>query len=86
MEGNKTMTNTEKTKAEKILDEAIRKHKNAIDNWKEYERYKKENDLVSAETYLRKFQDGISYAEGIYNALVVIGFTHPKMKEFSDML
>lgn len=80
------MTNTEKTKAEKILDEAIRKHKNAIDNWKEYERYKKENDLVSAETYLRKFQDGISYAEGIYNALVVIGFTHPKMKEFSDML
>lgn len=80
------MTNTEKTKAEKILDEAIRKHKNAIDNWKEYERYKKENDLVSAETYLRKFQDGISYAEGIYNALVVIGFTHLKMKEFSDML
>lgn len=80
------MTNTEKTKAEKILDEAIRKHKNAIDDWKEYERCKKENDLVSAEIYLRKFQDGISYAEGIYNALVTIGFAHPKMKEFSDML
>ena len=80
------MTNTEKTKAEKILDEAIRKHKNAINDWKEYEHYKKENDLASAETYLRKFQDGISYAEGIYNALVVIGFTHPKMKEFSDMM
>ena len=80
------MTNTEKAKAEKILDEAIRKHKNAIDDWKEYERCKKENDLVSAETYLRKFQDGISYAEGIYNALVTIGFIHPKMKEFSDML
>ena len=80
------MTNTEKIKAEKILDEAIRKHKNAIDDWKEYEHCKKENDLVSAETYLRKFQDGISYAEGIYNALVNIGFTHPKMKEFSDML
>lgn len=43
---------------------------------------KMKNKLV----YLRKFQDGISYAEGIYNALVVIGFTHPKMKEFSDML
>ena len=67
------MTNTEKAKAEKILNEAIRKYQNA-------------NDLISAETYLRKFQDGISYAEGIYNALVVIGFTHPKMKEFSDML
>lgn len=80
------MTNTEKAKAEKILDEAIRKHKNAIDDWKEYERCKKENDLVSAETYLRKFQDGISYAEGIYNALVTIGFAHPKMKEFSDIL
>ena len=80
------MTNTEKTKAEKILDEAVRKHKNAIDDWKAYERCKKENDFVSAETYLRKFQDGISYAEGIYNALVTIGFTHSKMKEFSDML
>lgn len=80
------MTNTEKAKAEKILDEAIRKHKNAIDDWKEYERCKKENDLVSAEIYLRKFQDGISYAEGVYNALVTIGFAHPKMKEFSDML
>lgn len=80
------MTNTEKAKAEKILDEAIRKHKNTNDDWKAYERYKKENDLVSAETYLRKFQDGISYAEGIYKALVVIGFTHPKMKELSDML
>lgn len=80
------MTKLEKAKAEKILNEAIRKYQNANDDWKEYERYKKENDLVSAETYLRKFQDGISYAEGIYNALVVIGFTHSKMKEFSDML
>ena len=80
------MTNTEKAKAEKILDKAIRKYQNANSDWKEYERCKKENDLVSAETYLRKFQDGISYAEGIYNALVTIGFTHPKMKEFSDML
>lgn len=80
------MTNTEKSKAEKILDEAIRKHKNAINDWKEYERYKKENHLLLAETYLRKFQDGISYAEGIYNALVTIGFTHPKMKEFSNIL
>ena len=80
------MTNTEKIKAEKILDEAIRKHKNAINDWTEYERCKKENNLVSAEIYLRKFQDGISYAEGIYHALVTISFTHPKMKEFSDML
>ena len=79
------MTITEKAKAEKILDEAIRKHKNAINDWKAYEHYKKENDLVSAEIYLCKFQDGISYAEGIYYALVTIGFTHPKMKEFSDM-
>ena len=80
------MTNTEKAKAEKILDKAIRKYQNANSDLKEYERCKKENDLVSAETYLRKFQDGISYAEGIYNALVAIGFTHPRMKEFPDML
>lgn len=31
------MTNTEKTKAEKILDEAIRKHRNTIDDWKAYD-------------------------------------------------
>ena len=80
------MTNKEKVKAEKILDEAIRKYQNANDDWKECERYKKENDLTSAEIYLRKFQDAISYAEGVYNALVAIGFNHSKMKEFSDMM
>jgi hypothetical protein len=83
------MTKLEKDKAEKLIDEvikAIRNYQDTNDDWKAYERYKKENDLVSAETYFRKFQDGISYAEGIYNALVTIGFTHPKMKEFSDML
>ncbi len=80
------MTNKEKAKAEKILDEAIKKYQNANDDWKAYEHYKKENDLVSAETSLQKFQDRISYAEGIYYALATIGFTHPKMKEFSDML
>lgn len=52
------MTNTEKVKAEKILDEAIRKYQNTNSDWKEYERYKKENDLVSAEICLRKFQKG----------------------------
>lgn len=83
------MTKLEKDKAEKLIDEvikAIRNYQDTNDDWKAYERYKKENDFVSAETYLRKFQDGISYAEGIYKALVVIGFTHPKMKELSDML
>ena len=83
------MTNIEKAKAEKLIDEVIkiiRKYQDTNDDWKAYERCKEENDLVSAETYLRKFQDGISYAEGIYKALVVIGFTHPKMKELSDML
>lgn len=83
------MTKLEKDKAEKLIDEVIkviRKYQDTNDDWKAYERYKKENDLVSAETYFRKFQDGISYAEGIYNALVTIGFTHPKMKELSDML
>lgn len=83
------MTNIEKAKAEKLIDEVIkviRKYQDTNDDWKAYEHCKEENDLVSAETYLRKFQDGISYAEGIYKALVVIGFTHPKMKELSDML
>lgn len=83
------MTNIEKAKAEKLIDEVIkviRKYQDTNDDWKAYERCKEENDLVSAETYLRKFQDGISYAEGIYKALVVIGFNHPKMKEFSDMM
>lgn len=80
------MTNKEKVKAEKILDEAIRKYQNANNDWKEYEHYKKENDLVSAEIYLRKFSSAVNYAGGIYAALVAIGFNHPKMKEFSDML
>lgn len=52
------MTNTEKAKAEKILDKAIRKYQNANNDWKEYERYMKENDFASAEICLRKFQKG----------------------------
>ena len=36
--------------------------------------------------YLRKFSSAVNYAGGIYAALVAIGFNHPKMKEFSDML
>lgn len=80
------MTNTEKSKAEKTLDEAIRKYKNASDDFEKYKCYMKKGDYASAETYLRKFQDAISYSEGIYYALAVIGFHHPKMKEFSDML
>lgn len=80
------MTNTEKAKAKKILDKAIRKYQNANNDWKEYERYMEENDFASAEMHLRKFSRAVNYTEGIYDALIAIGFKHPKMKEFSDIL
>lgn len=80
------MTKLEKNKAEKLIDKALRNYKNSQDDWELYEKFKNENNSVEAEIHLRKFQNSISYAEGIYQALAVLGFDHPKMKEFSKLL
>ena len=78
------MTNTEKAKAEKILDKAIRKYQNANNDWKEYERYMKENDFASAEICLRNVFSYEIYSSSTFtnsniefSVSIVIYFTIP---------
>lgn len=80
------MTKLEKSKAEKLIDDALRKYKESQDDWKSYETSKKENNITEAKLHLMKFQSNRSYAQGIYQALVVLGFKHPKMEEFTKIL
>lgn len=80
------MTKLEYTKCEKLMNEAIRNAENANESWKKYERYKKENNMVEAEIGMREFDYHRGYAEGINQALAVIGFKHKRMTELLELL
>lgn len=80
------MTRVEKEKSEILIDEAFINYECSQAEWEIYEAFKKEGNSIEAEFHLRRFQDKRSFAEGIYQALAVMGFDHPKMKEFSKLL
>lgn len=80
------MTRAEKEKVEILIDEAFINYKCSEAEWEMHESFKKEGNFIDAEFHLRRFQDKRSFAEGIYQALAVMGFNHPKMKEFSKLL
>lgn len=80
------MTAHEKKECEKLVSEAMSNIDTSNAEWKKYERYKKENNVVDAEVAMRNADVHRGYAEGIYQALVCIGFKSDDMKEISDML
>lgn len=80
------MTKIEYTKCERLMKEAIRNVIIAKEMWKKYEKYKKDNNMVGAETAMRGFDYHIGYAEGINQALVCIGFKHERMEELSELI
>lgn len=80
------MTRVEKEKSEILIDEAFINYKCSQTEWEIYESFKKEGNSIEAEIHLRRFQDKRSFAERIYQALAALGFKHPKMKEFSELL
>ena len=80
------MTRVEKEKSEILIDEAFINYKCSQTEWEIYEAFNKEGNSIEAEFHLRRFQDKRSFAEGIYQALAVLGFKCPKMKEFSKLL
>lgn len=80
------MTEKECEKLEKTMKEGICKAKASIQNFKDMEVYKKENNLIKAELAQRKGDQNLGYAEGIYQVLVCVGFKHEKMKEFGELL
>ena len=80
------MTKAEYGKCEKLLTEAIENARCAKFLWKEYEKYSNENNNVEAEVNMRNSDQHYGYAEGIHQALAVLGFKHEKMKELSELL
>lgn len=80
------MTRVEKEKSEILIDEAFINYECSQTEWEIYESFKKEGNSIEAEIHLRRFQDKRSFAEGIYQVLAALGFKHPKMKEFSELL
>lgn len=73
------MTKQEKDKCEKLLDEASLILDRSDVEWKYYENKKRDGYYVDAEISLRNFENHRGYAEGIYQALAVLGYKSEKM-------
>ena len=80
------MTKLEYGKCEKLMEEAIRKANNSNEDYKAFERLRKEGKEVDAKCKLRLADQEIGYAEGINQALATLGFKHDRMKELSKLL
>lgn len=77
------MTKAECVRCEKLVEEAIRKAKDAqkdfADAWKE-------DDQTQRKILSERGQNHLGYAEGINQTLVCIGFKHERMKELGNLL
>jgi len=79
------MTKVEYEKCEKLMEEAIIKIEQANEEFKAYSQLLFEN-ILKAETEQRKADQHYGYAEGIYQALSVIGFKHEDMKKLANLI
>lgn len=80
------MTKAEYGKCEKLMEKAVKNAKRAKFLWEEYEKYSKDNNSVEAEVNMRNSDQHYGYAEGIRDALAVLGFKNEQMKELSELL
>ena len=80
------MTKIEYGKCEKLMEEAIRKAKQAYDNFIEADKYSRNGNNVEQKVSQRKADRHYGEAIGINQALAVLGFKHDRMKELSELL
>lgn len=80
------MTKRELKKCEGRMYDAIRKANNSKEGYTAYERLLKEDKNIDAECKLCLANQEIGYAEGINQALAVLGFKHDDMKTLGDLL
>lgn len=80
------MTKIEKRRCEQLAQEAINKCLKSKEEYKNWESCKKNNDSMGAHLALRKADQDYGYAEGIYQALVVVGYDSESMEELSDLI
>lgn len=79
------MTKIEYGKCVKLMEKAISKAKQADEEYKAYNQLLND-DTIHAKTEQRKADQHYGEAIGIKQALAILGFTHDKMKELSDLL
>lgn len=77
------MTKLEKAKCEILMEEAIKKAKAANED---FSNYNAEKDETNKRILLERGQNHLGYAEGIHQALAVLGFKHTRMKMLEDLL
>lgn len=80
------MTKQEKDKCEKLLNEAAMNLDRADAEWKRYEGNRRDGCYINAEISLREFENHHGYAEGIYQALAVLGYKSEKMAEIGKRI
>ena len=80
------MTKQEKDKCEKLLNEAALNLDRADANWEDFEDAKRGGHSDDAEISLRQFENYRRYAEGIYQALAVLGYKGEKMMKIGNKL
>lgn len=82
------MTKTEYLKCEKLMEEAIRNARQAQEEYEAAEKYTLLTNYNATEHEIeqRKADQHIGYADGINQALAVLGFKHERMKELVDLL
>ena len=80
------MTKQEKDKCEKLLNEAAMNLDRADAEWEDYEDAKRGGYNDDEEISLRQFENHRGYAEGIYQALAVLGYKSEKMAEIGKRI
>lgn len=80
------MTKQEKLQCDKLADEAIRKFGESAEEYKRYTLLKATEKLTDAEIMLRNADQDLGYAQGIYQALVCIGYKDEKMERLTELL
>lgn len=78
------MTKIEKARCENLIEEARRNLNNSDVEYSKSERLQKEGKIIDAECALRNADQLRGYAEGIYQALVVIGYYSTRMKDLTE--
>lgn len=80
------MTKIEKQRCEKLIEKA-KENLNLSDMyWKDYEKLKERENKTDTEIAMRQADQHKGYAEGIYQALVVIGYSSASMKELTERI
>ena len=80
------MTKLEYKKCEKLMNEAIRNAEAANENWEKYLVAERNKVALDMEINMRDYDYHRGYAEGINQALAVIGFKHEQMAELLELL